>query len=234
MFVCFFINFSFLISFTDVSDAYGHDRKYMVMSGHTGAVTEAHFSRYGFDIYSCSSDKTLGIWDTFTGVRTAQLEGHSAAVNSVQSTRSLYNILCSGSDDGTVRIWDARERNCTATLKYGCRATATCFDAAGKYVMAGGHSNDIKIWDLRTNNTICKISGHEAAVTGISLSPCGSYLLSHAKDSCLRIWQVSPIHLKDRCVGFFHSSESFGNKHLIRCAWSPSGTKVSSICLQFQ
>lgn len=54
------------------------------MTGHTGAVMELHFSPDGSNIYTASTDNTLGIWDIGTAQRIKKLKGHSAFVNTVQ------------------------------------------------------------------------------------------------------------------------------------------------------
>ncbi|XP_055853214.1 U5 small nuclear ribonucleoprotein 40 kDa protein-like [Episyrphus balteatus] len=208
-------------------DIYGTFSKTMLFKGHADSVTETHFSRDGFDFYTCSKDGTIGIWDTFRGYRKARLECHEDGVNCVQGGRLAYPILCSGSDDGTVRLWDAREKECVLTLNNTSTVTATCFTADGDYVISGGHDSDIKIWDLRTCEIVCKLRGHIGKVTGLSLSPCGSYLLSHSVDNTLRVWDIRPHVTFKRCVGCFSSYQFFPSA-LLRCAWSPDGTMISA------
>ncbi|XP_055921351.1 U5 small nuclear ribonucleoprotein 40 kDa protein-like [Eupeodes corollae] len=210
-----------------ICDIYGTFSKTMVLKGHTGSVTEAHFSRDGFDFYSCSSDGTIGVWDTFRGYRKAKLDGHEDGVNCVQGGRLAYPILCSGSNDGTIRLWDVREKECVLTLENSCDVTATCFTNNGNFAISGGLDSDIKIWDLRTCEIVCRLRGHTGKVTGLSLSPCGSYLLSYAVDNTLRIWDIRPHVTFKRCVGCF-SAHQFSPSALLRCTWSPDGTMISA------
>ena len=58
----------------------------------------------------------------------------------------------------------------------------------------------IKVWDLRKNALAYKMRGHNESVTGMDLSPDGSYLLTNAMDDSLRIWDVRPYAPKERCV----------------------------------
>ena len=44
------------------------------------------------------------------------------------------------------------------------------------------------------------MTGHTDTVTGLALSPDGSYALSNAMDNTLRIWDVRPFATGDRCV----------------------------------
>lgn len=82
------------------------------MSGHQGAVMELHFTPDGSQIFTCSTDSTLGLWDISTGQRIKKLKGHTTFVNTVQGARRGPQILVSGSDDGAIKMWDTRKRNC--------------------------------------------------------------------------------------------------------------------------
>lgn len=45
-----------------------------------------------------------------------------------------------------------------------------------------------------------KLKGHTDTITGLSLSPDGSYILSNAMDNTLKIWDVRPFAPYERCV----------------------------------
>ena len=53
---------------------------------------------------------------------------------------------------------------------------------------------------MRKNALAYKMRGHNESVTGMELSPDGSYLLTNAMDDSLRIWDVRPYAPKERCV----------------------------------
>ena len=40
-----------------------------------------------------------------------------------------------------------------------------------------------QVWDLRKNDVLYKMSGHTDTVTGLRLSPDGSFILSNAMDN---------------------------------------------------
>jgi WD40 repeat protein len=50
---------------------------------------------------------SIRIWDVATGAVVAELTGHRGAVNSVEFTPDGLGLV-SGSDDGTVRLWQLR------------------------------------------------------------------------------------------------------------------------------
>ena len=59
---------------------------------------------FGRRLYSCSTDKTLAVWDMGVGERIKRLKGHTTFVNSLDVARRGPQIICSGSDDGTIKV----------------------------------------------------------------------------------------------------------------------------------
>lgn len=70
--------------------------------------------------------------------------------------------------------------------------------------------------------------GHADSVTGLSLSSEGSYLLSNAMDNTVRVWDVRPFAPKERCVKIFQGNVHNFEKNLLRCSWSPDGSKIAA------
>lgn len=199
-----------------------------MMTGHTGAILEAHFSTDGSNIYTCSTDKTISIWDVQESIRVRKLKGHTGFVNSVRATRRGNPTLVSGSDDCTIKIWDPRKRNAAHTLDNRYQVTAVCFNDTGEYVISGGIDNDIKVWDTRKNDVLYQLQGHSDTITGLTLSPDGSYVLSNAMDNTLCIFDIRPYVQGERCAQVFAGHQHNFEKNLLRCAWSPDGHRVSA------
>uniref|UniRef100_A0A1A9X086 U5 small nuclear ribonucleoprotein 40 kDa protein n=1 Tax=Glossina brevipalpis TaxID=37001 RepID=A0A1A9X086_9MUSC len=209
-------------------NVYGECENIMVMSGHTGAILEAHFNTDGSQIFTCSTDKTLAIWDIVTGQRIRRLKGHSNFVNTVHGTRRGMQMLCSGADDRTVRLWDSRKKLSTLTLEASYQVTSATFNDIGDQIISGGIDNGIKVWDIRKQEVLHHLKGHTDTITGISLSPDGSYILSNSMDNTLRIWDIRPYVPGERCVKIFQGHQHNFEKNLLRCAWSPDGSKISA------
>lgn len=194
------INCSFILVLWNV---YGECENISLMQGHSGAIMELHFSTDGNSIYTASTDQTVAIWDIETGARVKRLKGHSNFVNSCQSARRGPVLIVSGSDDSSAKIWDPRKRGQCTTLNNIYQVTAVTFNDTAEQVITGGIDNDIKVWDLRKNALLYRLKGHADTITGLSLSPDGSYLLSNAMDSTLRIWDVRAFAPQERCVKIF-------------------------------
>ncbi|KAI4456008.1 u5 small nuclear ribonucleoprotein 40 kda protein [Holotrichia oblita] len=207
---------------------YGECENLSVLSGHTGAVMELHFSSDGSHIYTASTDHTLGLWDIATGQRIKKFKGHTTFVNSVQGARRGPQLLVSGSDDSTVRLWDIRKKIPVSTMSTTYQVTAVSFNDTAEQIYTGGIDNDIKVWDLRKNELLYSMKGHTDTVTGMALSPDGSYLLTNGMDNTLRIWDIRPYAPQDRCIKVFTGHQHNFEKNLLRCAWSSDANKVSA------
>lgn len=55
-------------------------------------------------LFSASTDKTVGVWDSETGERIKRLKGHTSFVNTCYPARRGPQLICTGSDDGTVKV----------------------------------------------------------------------------------------------------------------------------------
>jgi WD40 repeat protein len=75
------------------------------LEGHSNWVTSVSFSPNGKSIVSCSSDKTVRVWDVESGKEICTLEGHAGTVWSVSFSPNGKSIV-SGSWDKTIRVWD--------------------------------------------------------------------------------------------------------------------------------
>uniref|UniRef100_A0A2C9K7X2 Uncharacterized protein n=1 Tax=Biomphalaria glabrata TaxID=6526 RepID=A0A2C9K7X2_BIOGL len=184
----------------DFWTVYGECENFAMLKGHTGAIMDVHFSTDGSMLFSASTDKTVGVWDIETGERMRKLKGHQTFVNTLHPARRGPQLLCTGSDDGTVKTWDARKKGTINTFQCTYQVTAVTFNDTAEQIISGGIDNELKVWDLRKNAILYKMRGHSDTVTGVELSPEGSYLLSNSMDNTLRIWDVRPYAPQERCV----------------------------------
>ena len=101
-----------------------------------------------------------------TRTNTATLEGHTRAVTSVGFSPDGATIV-SGSDDGTVKLWDVAPRTNTATLKgHTDEVTSVAFSPDGTIVASGSEDETIKLWDVAEAaqphpSELVKISGDD-------------------------------------------------------------------------
>ena len=94
---------------------------------------DLQFGQEGEQIYTASSDHTVGVFDYITGTRVKRMKGtvvfyselsliekhlgHHGIVNSVHAARRGEPLVCSASDDSTIKLWDTRRRGPIDDLK---------------------------------------------------------------------------------------------------------------------
>lgn len=83
-----------------------YDASVGTFSGHTDTVHEVHFSPNNPNqVFSCSNDGTVRVWDFRTGQMTHRLHGggelNSAALNCTGT------VLAAGAESGQVLLWFA-------------------------------------------------------------------------------------------------------------------------------
>lgn len=201
-------------------DVYGECPNHTVLSGHTSAILEIHYSADGSQLYSCSADKSCAVWDVEAGKRLKKLNGHTAIVNSCAPSKRGPSLLCSGGDDGTVKVWDLRARRCVHTFEHSYQVLAVSFDATGERVFAGTLDDNIMVFDMKQREHTLTLEGHTDSITGIDVSNDGNFLLSNGMDNTVRLWDVRPFCQGLRCLHAFQGPSHNAEKALHRVRWS--------------
>ncbi|KAG7412993.1 Vegetative incompatibility protein HET-E-1 [Fusarium oxysporum f. sp. rapae] len=118
------------------------------------------------------------------------LEGHIRAVNSVVFSHDSKRVA-SGSDDETIRIWDAETGECEQELKgHSGMVTSVVFSHDSKKVASGSDDEMIRIWDAETGECERELKGHSGMVTSVVFSHDSKRVASASSDKAIRIWNA--------------------------------------------
>ncbi|KAJ6564297.1 hypothetical protein B0H19DRAFT_1026095, partial [Mycena capillaripes] len=124
----------------------------------------------------------------------AILEGHTNQVTSVAfSPDGKRIIIVSGSDDLTVRIWDAQTGAALGEPLEGHTngVTSVAFSPDGKRIVSGSDDLTVRIWDAQTGAALGEpLEGHTNRVTSVAFSPDGNRIVSGSWDCTVRIWDA--------------------------------------------
>jgi len=97
--------------------------------------------------------------------------------------------IASGSDDKTIRIWDAGTGECLRMLE-GHTGGVTCLAVLSDgYIASGSRDKTIRIWDAGTGECLRMLEGHTGGVTCLAVLSDGR-IVSIAEDHTLRIWDT--------------------------------------------
>ncbi|GMH63294.1 hypothetical protein TL16_g03675 [Triparma laevis f. inornata] len=187
----------------DMNEPYNH---LLDLVGHKETVRCLEFSKDKRTLFSGSSAKTIKVWDlsltptstesksvsvtvTASGRLRKTLIGHTDFVNCL-SESPCEKFLCSGSNDGTIKIWDVLAGVELRELKVNANVCGVCY-MEHHDIKAASADGQIRVFNLsassRPNLTFL---GHKAEVTAISISKDGSTLVSSSLDDTVRVWDA--------------------------------------------
>jgi len=148
-------------------------------------------------VYQDFSPHCIGLItvDTFgiarhSGSVVMTLTGHSKAVRSATYSANGC-LLASGSDDGTVRVWEIQTgEEIMSPLCSGNGSVLTVdFAPNNKWIASGTESGVVCVWNVMQGIPSCRrLSGHSAQVNSVAFKFDSSRLVSVSEDQTVRLW----------------------------------------------
>ncbi|MBI2480522.1 MAG: protein kinase [Planctomycetia bacterium] len=180
-------------------------------AGHQGPVYSVAFSPDGEHIASGGYDKRVLIWKAedlqpfdFDGLLSDQvvpppkfypLDGHTAAVRSVQFSADGKLVLSAGHDN-TVKVWSVDSPVALKTLRgHDSWVRACAFSPDGQWVLSGGYDNHARLWNVEGYEEIRVLrgrvlEGHQDAIMAVSFSRDGHQIATASRDRTAKSWNA--------------------------------------------
>jgi len=179
--------------------------------GHDGAIYSARFAPDGKTVATGGYDKSIKIWnpDKLTKVdidrriegqkdeqnNYVRLVGHDGPVRSLAFSPT-GQLLVSGSEDHTVRVWDVAAGEAVKALRgHGGIVRSCMFSPDGEWLLSGGDDQSVRVWDFKGYEEVRVLqatvfAGHEDAVLSARYSRDGKQIVTASRDRTASLWNA--------------------------------------------
>ncbi|XP_076039570.1 F-box/WD repeat-containing protein 7-like isoform X2 [Oratosquilla oratoria] len=114
------------------------------------------------------------------------LKGHDDHV--ITCLQFSGNIIVSGSDDNTLKVWNATNGKCMRTLT-GHTGGVWSSQMCGNLIVSGSTDRMLRVWNAETGECTHTLYGHTSTVRCLHLHD--NKVVSGSRDATLRVWDVT-------------------------------------------
>ncbi|GAM84000.1 hypothetical protein ANO11243_019900 [Dothideomycetidae sp. 11243] len=192
-------------------------------SAHGYVVQDLCVSADNARFASAGGDKTVFLWDVATAQTLRRYVGHVGRINAVRFGGEDDALVISGSYDGSVRVWDTKQRSEKPLVTLGeARDSVSAIDVVGWEVLVGSVDGRVRVYDFRMGRVETDVIGY----------PVTSVSAAKARDSYLVSTLDSTIRLMDRrdgkCLQTFKDNDFVNKDYRIRSTLAAADALVIS------
>eukprot|EP00123_Amoebidium_parasiticum_P001387 comp12457_c0_seq1/m.7392 comp12457_c0_seq1/g.7392 ORF comp12457_c0_seq1/g.7392 comp12457_c0_seq1/m.7392 type:complete len:319 (-) comp12457_c0_seq1:84-1040(-) len=155
--------------------------------------------------------------------------GHTANVTGL-GFQSDYKWMYTGSEDGTVKIWDLRVKGCQR--EYDHRGMVETVDLHPNEVelFSGDQNGRIRLWDLRMNR--CNeelIPEPDGAIRSITVARDGSLLVASTNTGNCYVWRLDrPVGSPGSSLTALRQLQAHKGHQVLTCKFSPDSSMLAT------
>ncbi|KAA3476466.1 protein ROOT INITIATION DEFECTIVE 3 [Gossypium australe] len=171
-------------------------------------------------IASSSIDGGIGCWDLQTGAEQLRYKTCASPPHGLTSVGCRF-LACSQLRDpsatsGHLLYWSWSKPQAQVKSFPAEPIKPLIANSDGTYIVGGGSSGDIYIWEVATGRLLKKWHAHYRAITCLVFSEDDSLLISGSEDGCVRVWSLFMIFDDVRRQQVSHLYEYSFTEHTLR------------------
>nr|GEX09156.1 protein SPA1-related 4-like isoform X1 [Tanacetum cinerariifolium] len=171
-----------------------HDIQYPVVEMGSGSkLSSICWNRYvKGQIASSNFDGVVQVWDVTRSQVFMEMREHERRAWSVDFSSADPKLLASGSDDGSVKLWNINQGVTVGTIKTKANVCCVQFPTdSGNSLTFGSADHRIYYYDLRNpSRPLCTFVGHDKTVSYVKFIDATT-LVSSSTDNTLKLWDLS-------------------------------------------
>ncbi|XP_059175600.1 angio-associated migratory cell protein-like [Physella acuta] len=160
---------------------------YFQCRGHTDTVLSVGFSHDGSMVATADMKGMIRVWKVDSGTELWSFDADE--VEWIQWHHAAP-ILLAGTKEGQVWMWKIPSGDCKTFAGFGPSANCGKILPDGKHACVGYEDGVIKIWDLKSEQAVHTVSGHEghkSSVYCIDHNNTGSLIMSGSGDMTAKV-----------------------------------------------
>ncbi len=167
------------------------DRGYE-LKGHSDYVTQVKFSQSEeHTLLSCSSDKTVRLWDTRLNKNTKTEKTKGGCKNLCWNSDSTL-FAFSNKDDDIISFYDTRKFQLVKQIEFKNKINEFEFDKTNSIILVGSVTGSLYVLNGTTldDSPISIIEAHYPPVTTIHVSKTNNIFATGAADALICLWDM--------------------------------------------
>ncbi|MER7794601.1 hypothetical protein [Streptomyces sp. NPDC097640] len=154
-----------------------------------------------------------------------RLAGHAETVRTLAFSPD-GRTLATGSEDGSVRLWEAATGKLRTTLTG--RVQVLAFSPDGRTLAAGSADGQVRLWEVATGRDRTTFTAHTGQVEALAFSPDGRRLATASSfDDTVRLWNATAVRPHTTLAG--EPTILTGEARNVRSlAFSPDGRTLAT------